>query len=950
MKDSSGNSHDPSAILSGQYHIEAIPKDRSPLKASSKTEYKEPAIPNGHVRMYHGGEPGVSGKKWLSPDRNFSEKGYTGGTRVLQYVDIPKDSPHLRKAFDDEGTDQVSPYVNFEAPEEISRMVRPVPKRSPSKRMSSWTRYEGPRDGRGWKHESTGEIRYQDDQPVGGTSGPAKLHRLKKVFDFKTDEGTFATYDIDKEHRGRPDMFTVHKDKGGYIVRNSLVPDDQRRKGLASELYRALNAESLKKTGNPLRSTQPRTLATGEVVHELSDDAVALWDNFVRKGEAEKLGEKNYRFYGGKASESDYRVTNAGGRLVVEASDCGANSPGGGGFTAGNDCAKGGDSRTISELIADHNQRGLDNAQRRPEVESAGHSWKHYKRTRYAGPEHHAVIPPTPTQPSRVNRTRLIDSVAQLWNEVDAEYGGVDLSGIPSDTRDVASTWQAEWSDDKLPEIIKRARDLFLDGSVESAKDGIRLASADMHAASWDDEWDRIQTEERDREYKQWQKREENQSRIATQIESALPSVQFSQAAGGSWYADYKELKIRISDHPQVAGGGFNEGTGERMGESDIQIIVDHEGPETIDAKRLRRLIAGKLRDNRNDKHDDPKTLSETLIRSNPGIRMSSWTRYDGPRGGKGWKDNSTGEIRYQDESPQERYGRELTKSQAGDIAGPAKQEDSESHSADDHGDLKKTSFGDGALNHVLGSIVKGDVQMYIENELFIDKPHEIAWKTVMSGLSVKQLAVMAKNVRSVKSVESPLDLSNELYDRIGEPVPSNVHGVFVTPDRKFYRDRTKRLRQEYKEIVSNAKEAESLGYSDNAAKIHETARKKRDEIRKLSYNRARKRIGHLVLDGATSGNSLIQKRPLKQTGILAHEIGHVIDVGLSGKRISSTEGWQKAWMEEIADVGSGSPLSEYGAQDPVEGWAEFTRLVLTRPHLAVRDFPKCWEIWKMTR
>jgi len=44
---------------------------------------------------------------------------------------------------------------------------------------------------------------------------------------------------------------------------------------------------------------------------------------------------------GGKSSESDYRVTSAGGRLVVESSDCGANADGGGGFVAGNDCASG---------------------------------------------------------------------------------------------------------------------------------------------------------------------------------------------------------------------------------------------------------------------------------------------------------------------------------------------------------------------------------------------------------------------------------------------------------------------------------------------------------------------------------------------------------------------------------------------------------------------------------
>ena len=119
---------------------------------------------------------------------------------------------------------------------------------------------------------------------------------IKKVKDFKTDEGAFSTYDVAKDVRGRADMFTVLKDKGGYVVRNALVPEEMRRKGVASKFYKQMNEESIRETGNPLRSTQPRKLVTGETVHELSPDAVALWESFVKKGIAEKIGDKNYRF------------------------------------------------------------------------------------------------------------------------------------------------------------------------------------------------------------------------------------------------------------------------------------------------------------------------------------------------------------------------------------------------------------------------------------------------------------------------------------------------------------------------------------------------------------------------------------------------------------------------------------------------------------------------------
>jgi len=119
---------------------------------------------------------------------------------------------------------------------------------------------------------------------------------VKKIKDFKTDEGSFSVYDIEEEHKGRGDMFTVLKDKNGYIIRNALIPENLRRKGIATDFYKQINEESIKKTGNPLRSTQERKLITGEKVHELTPDAISLWDSFVKKGLATKIGEKNYKF------------------------------------------------------------------------------------------------------------------------------------------------------------------------------------------------------------------------------------------------------------------------------------------------------------------------------------------------------------------------------------------------------------------------------------------------------------------------------------------------------------------------------------------------------------------------------------------------------------------------------------------------------------------------------
>lgn len=120
-------------------------------------------------------------------------------------------------------------------------------------------------------------------------------NEIIKIKSFKTDEGEFDIYDINKD-RNRGYMFTVLKSKDGYIVRSAHVPSELQRKGIATEFYKKINEESKRKTNKPLRSTQPRTLIDGEVVHELSNDAIALWDSFVQKGLAKKLGDKNYIF------------------------------------------------------------------------------------------------------------------------------------------------------------------------------------------------------------------------------------------------------------------------------------------------------------------------------------------------------------------------------------------------------------------------------------------------------------------------------------------------------------------------------------------------------------------------------------------------------------------------------------------------------------------------------
>lgn len=122
----------------------------------------------------------------------------------------------------------------------------------------------------------------------------ASVPQVKKIRSLRTDEGKFSVWDVDADHR-RPDMFTVWEHPKGWVVRNVLIPEELRRRGIASRTYQTLNQLSLKATGHPLRSTQERTLLSGERVIELSDMGRALWDGFVGKGLAEPDGD-TYRF------------------------------------------------------------------------------------------------------------------------------------------------------------------------------------------------------------------------------------------------------------------------------------------------------------------------------------------------------------------------------------------------------------------------------------------------------------------------------------------------------------------------------------------------------------------------------------------------------------------------------------------------------------------------------
>lgn len=111
---------------------------------------------------------------------------------------------------------------------------------------------------------------------------------------------------------------------------------------------------------------------------------------------------------------------------------------------------------------------------------------------------------------------------------------------------------------------------------------------------------DKILTEQKNQEYEQFKRGLEKRRETQDRIESVL-GVKF-QGGGPSVYAWYNGLKLRISNHAQVSGGGFNMNSGERMGESDLQWVVTDEDAERYDVPskaEIRSDVAQALRSRR---------------------------------------------------------------------------------------------------------------------------------------------------------------------------------------------------------------------------------------------------------------------------------------------------------------------------------------------------------------
>lgn len=92
----------------------------------------EPPIPEGMIRLYHGGVPYEGGKRWLTADRKYAEGYDKKVNSEVQYVDVPRDNQELVDAgvsyetYRPDGTPIPGPPNHFEGSESLVSGLKPL--------------------------------------------------------------------------------------------------------------------------------------------------------------------------------------------------------------------------------------------------------------------------------------------------------------------------------------------------------------------------------------------------------------------------------------------------------------------------------------------------------------------------------------------------------------------------------------------------------------------------------------------------------------------------------------------------------------------------------------------------------------------------------------------------------------------------------------------------------
>jgi len=187
--------------------------------------------------------------------------------------------------------------------------------------------------------------------------------------------------------------------------------------------------------------------------------------------------------------------------------------------------------------------------------------------------------------------TRIISEHARaVWGEVDAADDGIETQ----DER--IHGHQAECTPAAVERVVAGTMRHY--SNAESLREAVRWAIAEEHGRAW---YAMLEVEE-DERFAEWQELDAAKERLVRAVIEALPRADRPSysAQSISMYLWYQDVKIRVSNHRQVAGGGFNEGKQERAGEADLEFVAVIDEP-LPSRQEIRSRVAAVLLARRED-------------------------------------------------------------------------------------------------------------------------------------------------------------------------------------------------------------------------------------------------------------------------------------------------------------------------------------------------------------
>jgi hypothetical protein len=298
---------------------------------------------------------------------------------------------------------------------------------------------------------------------------------------------------------------------------------------------------------------------------------------------------------------------------------------------------------------------------------------------------------------------------------------------------------------------------------------------------------------------------------------------------------------------------------------------------------------------------------------------QQQWQRYQGDRGGKGWWNTETGEIRYQETQPGQNEGKE----QGG--APPATQPRQQAAPQQ-----------------------KSPPQQPAPSQQ--QQPTKADWEK------------SPPPVRG-QSAQPPAQPAGAIQSRLRAQRLETVHGraldalrsdAAIPPEQKrqYYQavhDTTRHLSDSALHRLE--KHGESFRFYGDTSELTGSLAKDSKTFAKLQADGRRAAGAYhpgthtLHLDGGAKVTGEHIASADRTAGVYAHEIAHAIDG--PKREISKSPDWAAAWQEEIAGA---KAISDYAGTNATEGLAEFGRLALGGAldrHQLRAHFPKCVAVWE---